>query len=337
VDEVTEDARLERATLRLINAAAFLAGTRAHSRRLRAVTGVDLGPSDVRFIELLSGLDAVPTSVVARGLGVDLAQASRQATQLEAAGHIVRRTDPDDRRRTLLALSAPTAAMLDEWLLAWSGDYLDSIARWNAGEVAALTEWFKLVHDRLVAALPDRPRSAAADRWLELAAEDHDRETRAFLHTMISLTTWVSQSRGFNDLLERLDAPVRQSGFSALQVVQQSGPLSIVEIAERLAIDPSQASKRLRQLTELRLVDRAVDGFDRRSSLIRLSRKGAALLAKVAEEQLATFEEMTEDISRADRLRWTPLVEAYIGTLLTRRVSADGVLRSAGQELFSRR
>jgi DNA-binding MarR family transcriptional regulator len=337
VTSVSDRLALEEATLRLVNAVAFMAGTRAHSRRLRAATGIELPPSYLRFIELLSGREPAPMSVVARDLGIDLAQASRQAGHLEAAGHIVRNTDPDDRRRTLVALSASTTAMLDEWLLAWSRDYLPAAARWRTDEIACVADWFALAHHRLVEALPDRPRSAAADRWAELAGAGFEPETRHFLHTMISFVTWISQSRGFDDLLELIDAPVRQTNFFTLQVIRHSGPLPIAEVAERLAIDPSQASKRLRELTDLRLVDRAVDGFDRRSNLIRVSRKGVTLLTKVAQVQMTAFEGLTADLSPDDRRRWTPLVQAYVDRMLSWQVGVDGLVRPAEPESFSLR
>ncbi|GAB2843665.1 hypothetical protein GCM10022221_48640 [Actinocorallia aurea] len=332
-----EDLALERATLQLINVVAFTSGTRAHSRRMKAATGIDLPPSELRLLELLGGREPLPTSVVARELGIDLTQASRQAGQLEAAGHLVRRTDPADRRRTLVALSESTAAVLDRWLVEWSRDYLGAIEHWDPESISTAARWFALVHDLLLHALPDRPRPASAERWLALAGADHDPQTRAFLRTIIAIVTWVSQSRGYNDLLEIIGSPIGQHGFFTLQVVRQSGPLPIAEVADRLAIDPSQASKRLRQLTDARLVDRAVDGFDRRSSLIRVSRKGSALLAKVAELQLSTFEQLTDQITEADRERWTPLVKSYVNGVFSHRIGPDGVVRATEPELFDLR
>ncbi|MET7896554.1 MarR family winged helix-turn-helix transcriptional regulator [Streptomyces mirabilis] len=336
MDDVAEELALEKATLRLVNAVAFLSGTRAHSRGLQAVTGVELGPSDLRLIELLGGRGAIATSVVARELGIDLGQASRQAAQLQAAGHLVRRTDPADRRRTLLELSESASTMLDEWLLAWSRDYQVSPAQWSTDEIEALGEWFALVHDRLVEALPDRPQPMAADRWAELAGAEYDTVTRSLLHPVIGIVTWVGQSGGFNDLLELIDVPLRETGLCTLQVIEHSGPLSVAEVAARLVIDPSQASKRLRNLTTLRLVDRAVDGFDRRSNLVRISRKGAALLERVFEVQLTTFEKLIDDLNPQDRLRWTPLVESYVEELLGRRSGSGRIGPSTQQPLSPR-
>jgi DNA-binding MarR family transcriptional regulator len=224
--------------------------------------------------------------------------------------------------------------MLDDWLLAWSRDYLPTVALRHTAEIACVADWFALAHQRLVEALPDRPRSAAADRWAELAGAGFEPETRHFLHTMIGLVTWVSQSRGFDDLLEIIGAPVRPANFFTLQVIHNSGPLPIAEVAERLVIDPSQASKRLRELTDLRLVDRAVDGFDRRSNLIRVSRKGLTLLTRVAEVQMTAFEELTADLSTADRRRWTPLVQTYVTRMLSRQAGVDGPVRPTEPESF---
>lgn len=330
-----DDVALEKATLRLINAIALASGTRAHSRRLRAVTAIDLPPSDLRFLELLSGRETMATSVIARELAINIAQASRQATQLEAAGHVVRSTDPQDRRRTLVALSEETATLLDNWLLAWSLDYLGPVATWTPEQIELIANWFALVHHRLVTALPDRPQPSAADRWLELAGDEYEPATRFFLHTMIGIATWVGLSRGFDDLLTMTNAPINQLGFLTLNLVATSGPLSIAEVAERLAIDPSQASKRLTELTKLRLVDRAVDSFDRRSNLVRASRKGTALVNKVFDVQMSTFGSLTTDLQREDRERWTPYVEAYVAGMLNRRVGADGLVRSSEPEVVT--
>jgi len=322
------DDHLEMATLRLINAIAFASSTPTHTRRLRAVTGLDLPPSDVRILELLTGREPVATGTVARELAIDLGQASRQAAQLERAGLLVRTTDPADRRRTLVALSEEAASLLDKWLVEWSRDYLAVVASWSPELIADIANWFALVHHQFVEALPDRPQSVAADRWMALAGEEYDANTRFFLHTMINIVTWVSESRGFNDLLEMAETPIRQNGFFTLHAISETGPLSVAEVAERLAIDPSQASKRVTQLSELRLVDRAVDGFDRRSTLIRISRRGATLLARVLTLQLTTFEVLTRDVRPEDRQRWTPLVDAYVSAVLRSRVDAEGRMHS---------
>ncbi|WP_296607358.1 MarR family transcriptional regulator [Nocardioides sp.] len=327
---------LEVATLRLVNAIALTAGTRSHSRRLRAVTGIDLPPSDLRFLELLSGREPAATTVIARELGIDITQASRQAAQLHKAGHLARTTDPDDRRRTLLSLTDETTALMDAWLMAWSRDYLAVISTWTPEQIEVLGSWFALVLHRFSEALPDSPRPAVADRWLELAGEEYDPATRFFLHTMIGIVTWVALSGGFKTLLELRSAGVSEAGFLALHVIATSGPLSIAEVAGRLAVDPSQASKRITELVNDGFLDRAVDEFDRRSTRVRVSRKGKQLVDGVFEFQMAGFGVLTTDLGRAERDQWTPYVEAYVDGMLNRRVGSDGLIRPQEVELSKR-
>lgn len=323
----SQDPALEVATLRLVNAIALTAGTRSHSRRLRSVTGIDLPPSDLRFLELLSGRQPAATSVVARELGIDITQASRQAAQLHKAGHVARLSDPDDRRRTLLSLTDDTAALMDAWLLAWSRDYLAGIATWTPEQIEVIGDWFALVLHRFSEALPDSPRPAVADRWMELAGKDYDPATRFFLHSMIGIVTWVALSGGFKALLDIKASDVSEAGFLTLHVISTSGPLSIAEVAERLAVDPSQASKRISELVHAGLLDRAVDEFDRRSTRVRVSRKGKQLVDGVFDFQMASFGVLTTDLGRAEREHWTPYVVAYVDGMLSHRVGPDGLIR----------
>ncbi|MFN2538104.1 MAG: MarR family transcriptional regulator [Mycobacteriales bacterium] len=311
-----QDTALERNTLHFINMIAYGSSSRVHSRRLRDVTGIDLPPSDIRLVECLAGREPLPLSAVASELGIDLAQASRQATALEALGHVVRATDPADRRRTLVCLSPATAALMDRWLLDWSSGYADALGDWSPDDLAQLTRWFDHVLVRLQEALPGRTSSTLPARWQHLVREDkHSVAQQRFLGSLVALVSWAGQSGGFNDILEELDAPIRQHAYFTLRMVSRHGPISIAEVAERMAIDPSQASKRLRQLTELGLVDRAVDTFDRRSSRVRASRKGAALERKVRDWQLRTTVALLGPITAKNRRSWGSLMEQFMQRL----------------------
>lgn len=309
---------LERATLGLINMVAYASSSRAHARGFAEATGVVLATSDVRLLEYLSGRDVVPTSTLAHDLGIDLSQASRQARLLSEAGYVDRQTDPADRRRTLLRLTAAGLVLLDEWLLAWSADYRDTSAEWQSADLVALDHWFRRVRDSLVAALPDRPASSVPDRWLALTENDGLRpDHRALTATVVGLVSWVGQSGGFNDLLEAHGVPLRQHAFFTLVMVSQHGPLSVAEVADRMGVDHSQASKRLSQLVELGLVDRAVDSFDRRSNLVRVSRRGAALERRVLTAQLEGFAGILGETSPADQDLWTALTRRYLDELVS--------------------
>ncbi|MFN2540083.1 MAG: MarR family transcriptional regulator [Mycobacteriales bacterium] len=316
--------RLERTTLQLINVVAYGSSSRAHSRRIRDVTGMDLPPSDIRFLEFLAGREPMPLGVVAAHLGMDLAQASRQATSLAELGHVLRSTDPADRRRTVVSLSTPTAVLMDRWLLDWSSGFPALLDGWSAEDLGHLSGWFDLVRSRLESAWPERMEPRLPQRWEQLADSDaHDPAVRRFLSSLVALISWVHQGGQFNDLLEHLGAPIRQHGYFTLRVVSHLGPMSIAEVAECMAIDPSQASKRLRQLTELGLVDRAVDQFDRRSSRVRVSRGGRALERKVLEQQLTTFSDVIGELPRTDRQCWEVLMARFMNQLAAAAADSD--------------
>lgn len=312
-----DDRRLERATLQMVNMVAFSSSSREHAREFLRATGVALAPSDIRLIEYLSGRGEVPTSTVASDLQVDLSQASRQARQLAEAGFVARVQDAEDRRRTLLGLTPAGAHLLDRWLESWSADYRTAARDWSEDDMAALDEWFDRVLGTFMRALPDRPSPTVPDHWLSLTrTADLSPSERSLTATVIGLVAWVGHSSGFQALLDLYGAPIGQQTFFTLRTVAREGPLSVAEVAELLGVDRSQASKRLTQLTELDLVDRAVDSFDRRSSLVRISRRGRSLDDMIRQAQLDRFVEVLGEVSPADRERWTALTTRYVDALL---------------------
>lgn len=312
-----DDRRLERTTLNLVNMVAYSSSSREHAREFLRATGVALAPSDIRLIEYLSGRGEVPTSVVAADLRIDLSQASRQSRQLAEAGFVARTQDADDRRRTLLSLTPAADDLLDRWLETWSADYRAAAHGWAEDEMVALDDWFARVLRTFMQALPDRPSLTVPDHWLSLTtASDLSPAERSLTATTIGLVAWVGHSSGFEALLDLYDVPIGQQTFFTLRTIAREGPLSVAEVAELLGVDRSQASKRLTQLTELDLVDRAVDSFDRRSSLVRISRRGRALDEQIRQAQVDEFIQVLGEVAPADRERWTVLTTRYVDALL---------------------
>ncbi|WP_296602214.1 MarR family transcriptional regulator [Nocardioides sp.] len=312
-----DDLALERATLALVNMVAYTGSSRRHAHTFSRCTGVALPNADIRFLEYLSGRGALAVSAVASALAIDLSLASRHARELAAIGLVQRTSDPEDRRRTLVRLTSRGRDLLDRWLLAWSADYETPIQGWPEGDVERLAEWFDLVHLRLAAALPDRPQAAARERWLDLSPSEQGTPAhRRLVSSVVGLIAWVGQSRGFDELLVQLRAPIRQLGFFTLRVVSREGPLSVAEVADRMGVEHSQASRRLTQLSSLGLVDRAVDAFDRRSNLVRVSRRGRTLERRVLEAQLQGFSGILDPMGDDQREQLTGLVERYVGGLL---------------------
>jgi DNA-binding MarR family transcriptional regulator len=313
VDDSPREHALERSTLELINLVAYGTISRKHAHDFTMATGIELPPSDIRLVEYLSGRDAVSTTAIAHALGVDLTQASRQLSQLETAGHIARWSDPTDRRRTLVALTPAMSDCLDRWLLHWVRDYQEPVRGWSKADQIDLAHWFRTVQSSLERALPGRPVSGVPGRWRAMVHdEDLPDHHLDLVSTTIGLVAWVAQSGGYNDLLEAHEAPIRQLEYFTLRVVSRHGPLPVAEVASRMAVDPSQASKRLTQLTRLGLVDRTVDDADRRSTLVRVSAAGADLEQGIQRAQLVDFVSILDPVPADKRRRWTALTEAYL-------------------------
>ncbi|WP_164860654.1 MarR family transcriptional regulator [Rhodococcus sp. X156] len=309
---------LERITIGLVNAVAYSSSSRFHARLFSSATNLVLPSADIRFLEHLRGRGQVATSSIATAIGIDISQASRQASRLEALGHVVRTADPADRRRTLVALSAETSAVLDRWLLTWAADYARPVADWPEADRTDLAAWFTLVHRCLARSLPQVASSNAAEHWRSLISTDaYPPATRELLAATIGLVSWVAQSGGYSELLATLDAPITQHDYLTMRLISRFGPLSLIDVAERMAIDPSQASRRARRLTELGLVTRAVNARDRRSNLVQVSAAGADLERRVRSRQLSLFRWVLEPVSDTQRTRLTPLTSRYVTRLLT--------------------
>jgi len=309
---------LERATLNLVNAVAYTASSREHSRRFADATGIDLPTSDLRVLEFLYGRPPIAVSALATALRIDISQASRQVAQLAAAGHLRRCTDDADRRRTLVAVTPEASDALDRWLLSWAADYEVAVAGWSTDDLDDLERWLRVVLDDLERSLPGRPASAAPEQWRSrVGPAALPASTRRLVETAIALVAWVGQSGGYDDLLAEHDAPIRQHAYFTLRVVARNGPLSVAQVAERMGIERPQASKRLTQLTDLELVHRAVAPFDRRSTLVQASGKGVALLRAVRAAQLSDFASILPVIDEPERRRWTDLTRRYVEALFS--------------------
>jgi len=91
------------------------------NRRLRRLAGQELGPSGVtpgqlRVLRVLSGAgEPLRVSELARRLDVVPRSATSVVDDLESAGLVGRRPDPDDRRATLVALTQRGDAALHEF------------------------------------------------------------------------------------------------------------------------------------------------------------------------------------------------------------------------------
>lgn len=311
-------AKLSQDMLPLINAFAYTTGSRAHSKEFRDITGIALPAAAVRLLEHLNGRPPTPISSVARDLGLDLSRTSRLTRMLEQADHVVRIPDPDDSRRTLVLLHPAVQPVMDRWLTQWVVQHLAVLEGWTEPEIEALTAWFAVVQTCLDALLPGRPKSAAPSRWSAGTAEREKLSParNQFAVAAIALYSWTAQARWFDAVLSGLHIDLTQQHYLTLRVVSQHEPLSVADVAERTGVDHTQASKRLKHLEELQLLDRGVDSLDRRSALYRVNQRGVELTDQIVTTQITMLENAVRAVTTApQRAQWTDLLPRYRAAL----------------------
>jgi DNA-binding MarR family transcriptional regulator len=118
--------------------------------------------------------------------------------------------------------------------------------------------------------------------------------------------------------------PLTGAGLVALRAVERHGPIAVSEVARRLAVDQSTASRQLRPLEEQGLVIRATDPADRRSARLAVTPKGRRLLDRVREVSLNDYAVALSDWSAADRASLAALVDRLRVALLHTRADETG-------------
>jgi DNA-binding MarR family transcriptional regulator len=89
-------------------------------------------------------------------------------------------------------------------------------------------------------------------------------------------------------------AELGSQGFTALAVVQIHGPLRVSEIAERLGVDMSVASRQIASLTAEGYVERREDASDRRAQLLAITPAGRRVLRESHRRMVSAFSQVLE-------------------------------------------
>jgi DNA-binding MarR family transcriptional regulator len=85
-------------------------------------------------------------------------------------------------------------------------------------------------------------------------------------------------------------AELGTQGFTALAVVHVHGPLRVSEVAQRLGVDLSVASRQIASLTAEGYVERGEDDRDRRAQLVAITPAGQRVLRESHRRMVAAFE-----------------------------------------------
>jgi DNA-binding MarR family transcriptional regulator len=86
-------------------------------------------------------------------------------------------------------------------------------------------------------------------------------------------------------------AELGSQGFTALAVVTREGPVRVSEVAERLSVDLSVASRQVAALVLAGYVMRERDPDDRRAHILRATETGARVLTDSHRRMVATATE----------------------------------------------
>jgi DNA-binding MarR family transcriptional regulator len=107
-------------------------------------------------------------------------------------------------------------------------------------------------------------------------------------------------------------AELGSQGFTALAIVQRDGPVRVSDVAERLRIDLSVASRQVAALVAAGYAEREADPDDRRSYRITATERGTRVLRESHRHMVEAFarplaawpeDEVLALAARLDRLR----------------------------------
>jgi DNA-binding MarR family transcriptional regulator len=91
------------------------------------------------------------------------------------------------------------------------------------------------------------------------------------------------------------------TSVSALATVERHGPLTPSELAAKERVQRPTATRVIARLEEERLIQRTADLYDKRSSLVAVTKKGEELLAELRTRKTAFLAERLETLEPEER------------------------------------
>jgi DNA-binding MarR family transcriptional regulator len=95
-------------------------------------------------------------------------------------------------------------------------------------------------------------------------------------------------------------AELGSQGFTALAVVHVHGPVRVSEVAQRLVVDMSVASRQVNALIQAGYVERRPDEDDARATLLTITEDGSRVLGESHRRMVHAFGQVLEDWSEQD-------------------------------------
>ena len=102
-------------------------------------------------------------------------------------------------------------------------------------------------------------------------------------------------------LRQEAGAELSPSLTAALSTVERHGPLTPSELAARERIQRPTATRVIARLEDERLIQRTADLYDKRSSLVAVTKKGEELLAELRTRKTAFLAERLDTLEPEER------------------------------------
>lgn len=296
------------------------------TERVSVAMGHPVTMADARILSMLYSEEPMTTGDAADTLGIDISRASRQFAHLQDLGLLERTTDPEDGRRSVVSVSPEGLRAVDRWSIMGVNDFIAPVTDWPSEDIGRLGHYL----ERLTAEVADAFGYASTPRlpqgWGKHAGVSEDGSAfRSLAKAVLRFTSWVANSDQYASILEAAKSPCPPQGVLALRRIARYGrPMAVLDIAQLLKVDPSRASKRIKELESAGLVDRAVDALDKRSRRVRVSRKGTALLKRIDDLEQQGIREHIDAWSTGDLTAMSSLFGRYADALRASRLDDAG-------------
>ena len=145
------------------------------------------------------------------------------------------------------------------------------------------------------------------------------------IHEFTSLLIASTRSPRQRERLQRaLGVSLSETNLGVLRLVQRQGPVAVSEVARRLEVDLSNASRQLRALEDQGLVTRAVDPDDRRVARVAITTAGRRVLDRARAIALNDYAVALDDWSARDRAQLANLLDRFRVSLLATEPDESG-------------
>ncbi|WP_084836762.1 MarR family transcriptional regulator [Williamsia sp. 1138] len=316
------DTSLEAALLRMINLFMYSSHSNAARRRFETATGLLLPRSGIETLNVLAR-GPRGANELAKALRTDSTQSSRTVAALVRQGFVIKARGTDDRRQVVLKLSDSGDALMHQWQMSWKTELQRPLDTWNHEDVETLTEWLQCASTRLTTVMeahagPDLVDFDSSDldatpypRQAPIAKSEAARCTAS-----IAEIVYLVGRANFEDVLRAVEVTLTPSQYFALADIQRFSPTTISDLASRLDLEQSAASRAVSTLDQQGLITREPNGADRRSKQLTATPAGIDLLVRSQTARLDDLRKLFSDIKRQVGRRYAELTERYLDDVL---------------------